>query len=369
MVKGWYRLVSEGDTHMPRTMKTSVGVLTGLLLWMQGGPAFGTEASVTQPAVPDDSLVFEVTSVEGRVRVAPSGTDILRDEGWTLLKLGDFIRAGQQVRVPVRSRVKLTARPAEPPTVLLIESSSTVNFSELALREGVARQRLQISYGAVKAGVAEGEVRSDMEIESPTATLSKKGTDIFGFEVQADGRFTMFLSPQGRGLVQGILNQAGGFGSSKVQSRFLTPGQWISQQMMRAIENMPFDQKVLVSDPYGLVGADQLFALLNDRGGISFLLPAGSSPWNILGGPSQRDGLTTTPQTSPTDPIQNLTSSLFGTGSGQPRALPGGDFGIGQGVLPGIFGPPRRINPLREIITNANPNRSNQKMGMAFRRR
>ncbi len=354
-------------------MKRAIHNIGGLFLFaafcMPVGSVIGDETPVSQPAAQDASLVFEVTSVEGKVRVAPIGTDVMRDAGWTIVKQGEFIRAGQQVRVPIRSRVKLTARPAEPPTVLLIESSTTVSFSELELRDGVARSRIQLPYGAVKAGVAEGEVRSDMEIEAPTATLSKKGTDIFGMEVHADGRFTMFLSPQGRGLVQGILNQSSAYGSSQVQSRFLTPGQWISQQMMRAIENMPFDQKVLVSDPYGLVGADQLFALLNDRGGISFLLPTGSSPWSILGGPSQRDGLTTNP-TTPGDSLQNLGSNLFGTGTGQIRGVPGGDFGIGQGALPGILNPSRRINPLRGAFSGNGPNRANsQKPGAGLLRR
>lgn len=303
-------------------------------------------AKPAQNAPGGDSLVYEVIEVEGRARVAPTGTDVMRDEGWTLIKQGDFIRAGQQLRVPTRSRVKLVARPAEPPTVVLFETSTLVNISELAMENGVARSRIQIAHGAVKAGVAEGEIRSDMEIESPTATLSKKGTDIFGMEVQPDGRFTMFLSEQGRGLVQGILTQSGGFGASQLRSRNLTPGQWITQQMARAIDNVQFDRKVLVNDVYGLTGVDQLFTLLNDRGGISFMLPTGNSPWSFFGNATPRDGIFSSLGAQQQN--QSIANSFGGQGAQTIRNFSGGDFGIGQGQVPGVFGAARNIQAARQ---------------------
>ena len=307
------------------------------------------DTPVTQPAKDNQQLVYEVHEVQGGVKVAATGVNQMLREGWEPIKKGDTLRAGQQLRVPLRSRVKLVARPADPPTVILIEQSTLVNIGELAFVDGADKSRIQIQYGAIKAGVAEGASRSDMEIEAPTATLSKKGTDIFGFEVMADGRFKMSLSAQGRGLVQGIINQAGAFGASRMSSRFLTPGQWITHQMIRAIDNVQFDREVMVNDPYGLQGVDQLFTMLNDRGGIGFLLPVGSNTPGFLGGPSQRDGLTTTNLDTNPQSGNNLSGALQTTT--QIRRVTGGDFGVGQGSIPSIFGGPPKQQLRRECGT------------------
>ncbi len=294
----------------------------------------------SQPAAGDGSLVYEVSDLEGNVRVAAAGTNPLLKEGWRAVKSGESLHAGQVIHVPFRGKLKLTARPADPPTVMLIDTGSLVQISELSLKDGVAKSRIELGYGLVKAGVAESGTRSDMEITGPTATLSKKGTDIFGFEVRPDGRFNMFLTDAGRGLVQAIQTQAGQAGAlNNMRSRFLTPGQWITQQMARAIDNVQFDRNVNVSDLYGLNGMDQIFTMLNDRG-IGFLLPAGSNPLNLLGnnpngGPP--NGVI------PNNQGQQLGNTLLTQGLGGGRLVGAGNFGIGQGTVPSVFGA-RAIN-------------------------
>lgn len=303
-------------------------------------------APVTQPAKANSDLVYEVVEVSGRVKVAPTGTDPMLRDGWEPIKKGDILTAGQQLNVPMRSRVKFVARPADPPTVIMIEQMTLVNIGELAFVDGAARSRIQIQYGAIKAGVAEGSTRSDMEIEAPTATLSKKGTDIFGFDVMADGRFKMSLSAQGRGLVQGIINQSGAFGANRMGSRFLTPGQWITHQMVRAIDNVQFDREVMVNDPYGLQGVDQLFALLNDRGGIGFLLPVGSNTPSYYGGAPQQDGGIPGGNNQPGANSNNVIQNTI-----QIRRITGGDFGVGQGSIPSIFGGQPKLQLSRQCGT------------------
>lgn len=291
---------------------------------------------VTQPAQDLGSLVYEVVEVGGRVKVAPTGTDGLGETGWVQVVKGDLIKAGQQLRVPIRARIKMVGRPADPPTVILIEQATSLNIGELSMQNGAAHSRIQIQYGAIKAGVAEGTSRSDMEIESPTATLSKKGTDIFGYEVMADGRFKMFLTANGRGLVQGIINQSGSFGSNRINSRFLTPGQWITHQMIRAIDNVQFDREVMVNDLYGLKGVDELFTILNNNGGVGFLLPVGSNTPGFFGGTSQNNGQTNPNFNTNQQSGNNLSNVL--QASTQVRHVTGGDFGIGQGSIPSVFG-------------------------------
>lgn len=305
--------------------------------------AFAQAPAGTQPAAGDGSLVYEVNDMQGNVRVGPAGADPKLAAGWQPIKKGESLRAGQAVHVPFRGKLKLVARPADPPTVLLFDSGSLVQISELSLKDGVAKSRLELGYGQIKAGVAEGETRSDMEIQSPAATLSKRGTDIFGIEVRPDGRFNMFLSDQGRGLVQAIQMQATQMGAlNAMRSRMLTPGQWITHQMARAIDNMQFDRNVNINDVYGMKGMDQLFTMLNDRG-FGFLLPAGGgSPLNFQGSQSTEGG-----EAPPGlgQQVQPFPQSLF---QGI-RSITDGNFGIGQGDVPSVFGA-RTINRQRGLF-------------------
>jgi hypothetical protein len=221
--------------------------------------------------------------------------------------------------------------------VLLFEQGTLVGVTDLYLDkdQSVAKSRVKLAYGAVRAGVAEGTTRSDMEIESPVATLSKKGTDIFRFEYR-NGRFIMSLSEQGRGLIQAIQTRSTEFGGrDRFQSRFVTPGQFVTQQMMRAIDNMQFDRNVNIADNFGLQGLDQMFTLLNNHGGFAFLLPPGNSPLSGTGAQSPNfPGLPHQPDAQ----NQQLLNQIL-----SPRLLPttprqpGGDFGVGQGTVPGIF--------------------------------
>ncbi|HKQ50636.1 MAG TPA: hypothetical protein VJZ71_21375 [Phycisphaerae bacterium] len=301
------------------------GVLFTTTAFAQATPAG------TQPAAGEASLVFEVIGIDRNVRVAPAGTDPKLAAGWQPVKLGDSLRAGQAVHVPIRGKLKLVARPADPPTVLLFDTGSLIQISELSLKDGVAVCRMDLGYGQIKAGVAEGSTRSDLEIRSPAATLSKKGTDIFGMEVRPDGRFNMFLTDQGRGLVQAIQMQSTQMGAmNAMRSRLITPGQWITHQMARAIDNVQFDRNVSINDVYGLKGVDQLFTMLNDRGFGIFLPAGGGSPLNFQGSQTTEEGQAPPGMGQQIQPFPQLFQGI--------RNITEGNFGIGQGNVPSVFG-------------------------------
>jgi hypothetical protein len=211
-----------------------------------------------------------------------------------------------------------------------------IGISELKLDdvEGVAKSRLKLAYGAVRAGVMEGTTRSDMEIESPVATLSKRGTDIFRMEYH-NGRFRMELSEQGRGLIQAIQTRSGEFGARmRARSRFVTPGQFITHAIARAIDGMQFDRTVNVTDSFGLQGLDQLFAMQNG-GGLGFLVPTGGNLVNFLDSPNPGGLLGSPPGFDPD--AQPAGDGLIQPTITPTRAQHAGDFGIGQGDVPGIF--------------------------------
>jgi len=283
----------------------------------------------------DGSLVYEVIQVKGKVRVAQTGTDPKATEGWSYVKVGDTLGVGLQINVPFRGAVKLVARPADPPTVIMIKRSSLVSISDLSLQGGVATSRIKIAYGAVRAGVAEGTTRSDMEIEAPVATLSKRGTDYFEFEYR-NRRFRMSLSDQGRGLIRAIQMQSTAFGAlRRMRTRSLTPGRFVTQRMARVIDNVQFDRKINVNDVFGLGKLDELFAMFNDHG-IGFLLPQGGNPVHYLDTPTADGRIGETPDFDPGTggPGMDLLQPAFQ----QILRQRSGDFGIGQGNVPSVHG-------------------------------
>ncbi len=284
----------------------------------------GTPRAAASQPVGQGTQYFIVQQVEGPVTIAPISADPKGADNvsWRQVRVGDRIGAGIQIRTAFRGRVKLVLEPSEPPTVMAIESGSRLAIEELALQNGVSTARLALGVGAVKAGVAEsGDTRSDMEITTPTGTLSKKGTDIFRVEYQ-NGRFRMSLSENGRGLIQATQlkwgNQGKLIGS---RSRFVTRGQFVTQEMFHAIDHVRFDRNININDLLGMTN-NEFLTLFNNRG-FAFLLP-GTNTVNFLGSPEQQptDGMT------PTGGV-----STVGIGMARPRRE--GDFGVGQTILPG----------------------------------
>lgn len=286
-------------------------------------------ATTSQPQPGDGSLVYEVVEIAGKPLVGPIGTNILKDYAqWRPIQVGEALGRGQQIHAPARAKVKMVARPADPPTVILVEPGSMVAIEDLAIRNGAAVSRLGLGYGAVRAGVAEGQVRSDMEIASPQAVLSKRGTDIFRLEY-VNGRFRMSLSDQGRGMLQAVQLRYSNRGDViGMKSRLVTPGQQVTQRMAQAIDSMTFDRDININDVFGLVGNDRLFTMLNDRG-FGFLLPFNGTAADIFG------GATVTGQDGRTNLFGTNPFSLPSQGT---RSVRDGDFGIGQGGLPDLFG-------------------------------
>lgn len=326
---------------MHKTFFTSVVIGFAFLSVEQtvvGQDANATPAASSQPAasqpVGKASMYYEVNQVEGKVRVSAIGVDSKLKTGWRRVKVGDLLVAGQQIRTHLRSRVKLVARPATPPTVIMLESGTLMSIDELSKLGDTHKSRIGLRYGAIRAGVAEGQVRSDMEISCPVATLSKKGTDIFRFEYNLNGRFNMSLSDQGRGLLQAIQLQWNAKGNLlRTRSRFVTPGQFVTQRMLQAIDNVQFDREINVNDVFGLAGHEQLISVLNDRG-LGFLFAQSTNLVNFT------DTSTVADQTGIVDDTAagGIGGALTIPQGQMMRNLRGGDFGIGQGLIPGIFG-------------------------------
>lgn len=292
------------------------------------------------PVKAAQELRYQVVEVAGVVRAAAIGVDPKSPAGWHPVQVGEFITAGMQINTTFRAKVKLVMVPADPPTVIMIERMTLVQFSELRYEAGAAKARIELGHGAVRAGVAEGSVRSDMQIASPAAVLSKKGTDIFRFWYYNGNDWGMSLSDRGRGLIQAIQLKQGGMtggGLGGFNSRFVRPGQSVNQEMLRTIETELFNRFVNVNELFGLTNGDiQLISLWGNGINIRGLNGDIIKLRDITGRDIGLDQMKTKEQllTAGVDGLRLFQNLPFQTRDNRPRGNNGGDFGIGQGTVP-----------------------------------
>jgi len=308
------------------------------------------DATSAPAAAKSAPLRYQVVQIDGKPRVAAIGVDPKSNTGWQQIKLGDFLVGGQQVSTGLRDSLKLIAVPSDPPTAVMIEKFTNVQISDLEFRQGEqgkeAFSRMQIGYGAVRAGVAEGATRSNMEIATPAATLSKKGTDIFRIHYFSDNDWGMSLSDRGRGLIQAIQNRQN-FGITGGQSRFVRPGQSVNQEMLRTIETEIFNRFVNVNDIYGLTNGDiKLISLWGNGLNIRGLTGNAIELRDVTGADGDMDKanpiksiFTNGVNNGATLQLQQAIERLNNRQRNQPHGNGGGDFGIGQNLVPiNVFG-------------------------------
>ncbi|HUW82282.1 MAG TPA: FecR domain-containing protein [Phycisphaerae bacterium] len=154
--------------------------------------ALAAHGQTTQPVEP---LTAQVASVAGNVFWAPAGTSPTETKAWTSAKVGDEYAAGTQVKTSLRSSVVLTFGDD---TVVKVERMTLASIDQFHKSATTKTTRLGLGYGAVRAGVAEGELRSDFTIDSPVATLSKRGTQgIYFYQEPRSGRYYVSLARAG----------------------------------------------------------------------------------------------------------------------------------------------------------------------------
>lgn len=312
--------------------------------------------AAAQPAAAE--LKYQVYAVKGRVSTAAIGVDPKLRDGWRPVKRGEYLTSGQQIRVSLRSAVKLVAVPADPPTVIMIEKVSLISISELRFENNAAKSRIGLAYGAIRVGVVEGTVRSDMEIQCPVAVLSKKGTEIFRMEYR-NGRWKMSLSERGRGQIQAIQMFRTGIvgvpGSRRTRNVF--PGQSVTDLMARTIETTLFDRQINVGDIFGIQGMDLKINTMFGSG-LGLLLK-GQNPIGLLG-TTQTDGGTIGTQPTSGDATMpggdgsqlQLQQAINGLRDGtRVHGNPAGDFGIGQIPINLSFGPTGKIRTAGRTVT------------------
>jgi len=262
----------------------------------------------------------KVVKLEGTVQYALADAAGTSTE-WKTAKVGDTLPAGTRIRTRLRSKVVLMFGDD---TVVMIDRATLASIDQFRRVADTKEVRLGLGHGAVRAGVAEATLRSDMTIETPTATLSKKGTMDFGIEYEAStGRFKIDLAQEG--LVQALNRLTN-------ESRSLHAGQYVTEAMVRWVETATFDRHVSFADVFGQTGAEKLFNALNGSGLGSSNPGGGAVVRNFMargtGGATTGTGANLTnalgagallnPQNTPTGPkVVNRPEGNFGTGSGK----------------------------------------------------
>jgi len=285
-----------------------------------GSPVLETRPTATAPAEQEGPAAVAVRVV-GKVLSAPV-VPLGGVPQWTPVREGQRLAAGTQLRTGIRSSVLLQFGDNVIVQVDRVTSATIAQFYQTARQQSI---RIDLGYGAVRAGAVEGMIESDMTIQTPVATLTKRGTWGFGLEYEAvTGRFRAFLAD--RGLID-VINQLTN------QRQSLAPGQYVTQAMIHWIQTAKFDRTVPIQDVFGLTRTETEFQAYQGDG-MGVLQPGGSSNFNTAG----RDpaALYADITGEHAGQLTGLPPGAFITqpGGGTVFVRPEGNFGTGGAVLP-----------------------------------
>ena len=263
-----------------------------------------------------NAVVVEVT---GAVDRAPSGVSPMARDGWTAIKVGDTLEPGTQIRTGLRSSVNLRFGDA---TYVSVRSATHASVDQFYRSAKAERVRMGLGYGAIRGGSIEGEIKSDVTIDSTVATLAKRGTEGWQIVVEpGTGRFRISLAESG--LVEARRKLA----DDRVVSRFVRPGEYATRDNIANmwLKQDSFDRNVTFYDANAVGASDADFSAANTKG-LAVLAPAGGSQLATAAGRN----------------TSAFTDSLGGVGDSPvrppdvtpgrlpPVSRPDGNFGTGQ---------------------------------------
>jgi len=213
----------------------------------QDQPAAAAQEEGRQP------IMARVIELHGDVKHAP-----LDSQDYKACQIDDEYPELTKIITGVRSSIKLQIGDEEPYTCMLIEAVGKTILSEAYKTGDTKRVRVGVGYGRIRAGVAEGGLKSDFTVDSPVATLSKRGTWGFTMFYERDtDRFEIGLTD--RGLVEAINKLTG-------QRRTVNPKEAVTQAMRMWLDQAHFDRNVPVPDFLGQGDLEVAFNRLKQDG-------------------------------------------------------------------------------------------------------
>jgi len=236
-------------------------LIIGILIALGAAFVAPVDGQTTQPAEPKaEQLKARVVSVAGAASWAPAAASPTDKQAWQAVQVGDEYDAGTQIKTSLRSAVVLTFGDD---TVVKIERMTLASIDQFHKSATTKTTRLGLGYGAVRAGVAEGALRSDFAVDSPVATLSKRGTDgIYFYQEPRTGRFVISLARAGELEILHRIRQ---------QLRLVRQGENVTQRLLDFILRSQLDRNFNFFTG-GLTDAELRFEMRNTTG-LSILSP------------------------------------------------------------------------------------------------
>lgn len=236
-------------------------LIIGILIALAAAFVGPVDAQTTRPAEEKaEQLKARVVSVAGAASWAPAAASPTDKQAWKAVQVGDEYDAGTQIKTSLRSAVVLTFGDD---TVVKIERMTLASIDQFHKSATTKTTRLGLGYGAVRAGVAEGALRSDFAVDSPVATLSKRGTDgIYFYQEPRTGRFVISLARAGELEILHRIRQ---------QLRLLRRGENVTQRLLNFILRSQIDRNFHFFTG-GLTDTELRFEMRNTTG-LSILSP------------------------------------------------------------------------------------------------
>lgn len=233
----------------------------GLFITFALGAATVTRAQDQPPAeepaaerpAEKQPIMFRVIELHGDAKYAA-----LDSEDYQPCQLDDEYPERTKIITGVRSSIKLQIGEEEPYTCMLVEAVGKTILSEAYKTADTKTVRVGVGYGRIRAGVAEGGLKSDFTVDSPVATLSKRGTWGFTLFYERDTNY-FNIGLTDRGLVEAI-------NKLTKQRRTLNPKELVTAAMRSWLEQARFERNVAVADLLGQGDMEVAFNRLQQDG-------------------------------------------------------------------------------------------------------
>lgn len=293
-------------------------------------PDIGSEANAA-------TLAAKVIEVSGRVQYAPIGADPLDEQSWKPVLADMELGSDTQIRTGLRSHCTLLFGDEPDQTVISVRRATLACIADVFRSQDEQRVRIGLGYGAIRGGSTEGRLRSDVVIDSPVATLAKRGTEGFEMEVAPVGDFFR-VSLARSGLVTALSR-------TQAMRRNVRPGEYVSQRTIaRTWVNQEVFDRTVKFFPVGSMSAADTDFVTRTSTGFSNLAPGGGSELRDLAGREQSAD-------TGNDQQLNTFDMLVFTPEPTPE-FPEGNFGFGSRI--------RISAPNRDIVRDSGIRRTNQ---------
>jgi hypothetical protein len=203
--------------------------------------------------------------------VAPVGAKPTDADAWKPVEVGDTLSQGMQVETGLGSELILRIGDEEPYTELKVGRQSLISLDLLFKTTARKASLVTLGHGEVTIAVDEGGLHSDFVVDTPVATLSKRGTN---------GLYFRYV-PLVHDVEAGILETGSGLGylfrKRDGRGQAFGRGQHTNLNLPPLTETLRRGRLVNFLDPSALRGWDVIFNFRQGNTGFGALVAAEGS--------------------------------------------------------------------------------------------